>query len=76
MTIMSLCMEIKNSFEFIILVPDLGSFSIYGTGFGTLFDPSLIYDDGPLGGVLWILFVLLDRWLIVFSGISMFSIII
>ena len=51
MTILSLCMEITNSFEFIILVPELGSFSLCGTGFGTLFDLSLIYDDGPLGGV-------------------------
>ena len=74
--IFSLCIEITNSFEFIILVPELGSFSFYGTGFGTLFDPLLIYAVGPLGGVFWILLVLLDRWLLVFLGIFMLPIIV
>ena len=60
MMIMSLSMEITNSFEFFILVPKMGSISLYGTGYGTFFDPSTIYDDGPLGGVFWILFVLFE----------------
>ena len=71
--IMSLCMEITNSSKFFILVPEVDSISLYGTSYGTFFirlrSMMMVLLEESSGFSLGSL----NRCLIVFMEIFMFS---